>query len=112
MKITCETIRKIEEETTCRKEYCCPKMKKAMNSLKGTYGKYYSNFLLKDNTIRMETHSDYDGGSHDEKINFCPWCGVKVVIEKVKVDNTGLPPKPLEEIKEEPKKKKHWWNRD
>lgn len=31
MKIICTTERKIEEETTCKKEYCCKKMEAAMN---------------------------------------------------------------------------------
>jgi len=117
MKIICTTERKIEEETTCKKEYCCKKMKKAMNTRKygkSSYEYMDSNFEMTDTGIDIQTHSSYEHGSHDEEINFCPWCATPVKIERVKVDNTGLPPRPLPEPVAEKtvaeKKKKHWWN--
>lgn len=108
MKIICEKRREIEVTKSCRKEYCCKKMKEAMENYPKThnpYSSYDSDLKLQGNSVILETHHDYDGCcGHEMQINYCPFCGTKITIEKQEVDNTGLPPiQPL-------KKKKHWWN--
>lgn len=114
MKVICTTERKIEVEETCRKEYCCKKMEKATDTRKygkSSYEYMNSDFSMTDTGITVQTHSSYDHGSHDEKINFCPWCATPIKLERVKVDNTGLPPKePTPPPAPEPVKKKHWWS--
>lgn len=112
MKVICTTIRKIEEETTCKKIYCCNPMKKAMNEMKygsHSYDKLYPCFKMTETGIKIKTHDHYEHDSHYEEITVCPFCGAKAIVEHEKVDNTGLPPK--EPLPPEPVKKKHWWNK-
>ena len=111
MKIICTTERKIEVEETCKKEYCCKEIEAAMNYKErdstGWDRGLSSTFKMTNTGIKIETHNNCRGNSHKEKINFCPWCGKPITLEKIKIDNTGLPPK---ESKPVIKKKKHWRN--
>lgn len=126
MKIVCTTENVIEKKESCRKTYCCPRLKIAMNAYKnGRYESDYisSNFSIGKKKIMLETHSSYHDGDHDMSLDFCPFCGKSLVIEHKKVDKTGLPPprppRPIPQPKPElkqvltaaPPKKKHWWSK-
>ncbi len=110
MKIICTTERVIEENESCRKEYCCNKLKKAMTEMTDGHDTLTSDVETVDEKVRIRTHSSYDHDYHYEDIDYCPWCGVKLKVEHLKVDNTGLPPRePTRSAS--PRKRKHWWQR-
>lgn len=115
MKIICTTERFIDEKESCKKEYCCNEMKEAMEPFeknkKSRYASLHSNFsLVKDDTVELLTHRNYDGDNHYMKVKYCLFCGKLVSVEREKVDN-GLPPKEMRPIVAAPPKKRHWWQR-
>lgn len=119
MKITCTTENVIEKKESCRKTYCCNRLKIAMNRYKngkGDYNYINSHFTIGEKKVILETHSSYHEESHYMNVDFCPFCGKALVIEHKKIDKTGLPPqrppmpKPKPELKQvltaaSPKKK-------
>lgn len=111
MKIICTTERFIKEKKTCRKEYCCKKMEKAMESTEKNNHTYYSNFdLTEKDKITIKTHSSYDYDYEDmkEEIKFCLFCGKPVKVKREHVDRTNFPPKA---VINPVKRKRQWWQR-
>jgi len=120
MEIICKTENYIATKTTCEKRYCCKKLKTAMEILpENKYTDLYSRIRINEkNQIILETHGSYrdsfdNEDIHDMRLFFCPFCGKKLMIKRVKVDKTKeLPVKEkiiYKEVEVE-KKKKHWWN--
>ncbi len=113
MKIICTTENFIGQNTSCRKEYCCDDFKAAMEDHKygtASYESSGSDFTLtKTGTINLQTHSCSERSNY-MKISYCPFCGTKLVVEQIKVDNTNILPKtpPLKTVE---LKKKHWWQK-
>lgn len=117
MKITCTTEKVIEVKESCKKTYCCNKLKIAMNAYKESDTEYLSsNFEIEKDRVRLTTHHSYHNGDHDMTANFCLFCGKPLIVEHKKVDKTGLPPKPKPAPRPRPApvaappKKKTWWH--
>lgn len=67
-------------------EFCCPEMKSMWQNDVIGYGSYqYPHLHSPENkTINLRYWDIYPEGSHchDEAIEFCPFCGEKIVIKK------------------------------
>jgi len=112
MKVICEKRKEIEIIKTCKKEFCCKGLERAFDSFPNEReysGDYTSNMRVQGGIVEMIIHSNYDNNYGYEKIDYCPFCGAKLEVENVTVDNTGLDPRLKDPIIPE-KKKRHWWN--
>ena len=112
MKVICEKKREINTVTSCRNEFCCKELKKAFEDIKDGRHYYYSSLSIdsKSNKVQLTMHSSSDGYTPEGQkdfIDYCPFCGAKLTIEQIQIDNTGLPP---ESPKIKSKIKNHWWN--
>lgn len=123
MKIVCTTENVIEQKESCRKTYCCNKLKIALNPYKNgkeSYDWLSSQFSIGEKKIELTTHHSYHEGDHEMTLDFCPFCGKPLIIEHKKIDKTGLPPRPRPRPRPPvlkafspppPLKKKHWWSK-
>jgi len=118
MKVICEKRKEIEVVKTCRKEFCCKELERAFSTFPSEHsygGDYTSNMRVEGGIVEMIIHADYNGNYDDyEKINYCPFCGAKLTVENIEVDNTGLMPTekvPGDWTRTIKPKKKHWWNK-
>jgi hypothetical protein len=117
MKVICEKRREIEVIKSCRKEFCCKDLKRAFETIQsdehgGYGGEYTSNMRVNAGIVEMIIHANYDTHWDYEQINYCPFCGTKLVVENIEIDNTGLLPKepPIKTVNMALGRKKHWWN--
>jgi len=112
MKIICEKRNRTEVVKTCRREYCCDKLKESFDSGDTNDTRYfsYSFFSIVKGRVQLQIRGgDNYNCSNAEFIDYCPFCGEKIVIENVEVDKTKDPPITASALAETPKKK-HWWN--
>lgn len=112
MKIICESKREVNTVESCRQEYCCAKMKWAMNDIsRGKYDVAYPHITVNGNRVKLKTHSGYHTSDEYAGIKYCPWCGKKIIVEHKKIDNTGLPATEIVQVpvQKTTSRKKHWW---
>lgn len=119
MKVICETRKEIEIVKSCKKEFCCKGLERAFETVSSDHeygGEYTSNMRVNGDIVEMIIHANYDTHFAYEKIDYCPFCGTKIVIDKIQIDNTGITPTrkvPKGEwgmaIDDKETKKKHWW---
>jgi len=84
MKIVCKEEKHVSYSTECKiEDFCCRMMKKVldrdyMKTYKDGSGNLYPTFELDECGIKIPIRLSSYGGTKDEYIKYCPFCGEEI----------------------------------